>query len=101
MEAVMLRVRWTFAILSLLVLASWAPAQPTVTPERIDALVRKLGSASFVQREQARKELEAVGPGALDVLRRAAKTADAETGRRLAELIGRFEDQLLTQQILA
>jgi hypothetical protein len=95
------RVRWTFAILSLVVLASWASAQPSANPERIDALVRKLGSASFVQREQARKELEAVGPAALDALRRASKTSDAETARRVAEIIGRFEDQLLTQQILA
>jgi hypothetical protein len=100
-EAVMNRVRRTFAILSLLVLASWAAAQPSANPELIDALVRKLGSASFVQREQARKEIEAVGPAALEALRRATKTSDAETARRIAELIGRFENQLLTQQILA
>jgi hypothetical protein len=99
-EAVMNRARWTFAIFSLFVFASWMSAQPAA-PERIDGLVRKLGSASFVQREQARKELETIGPAALDALRRAARTSDVETGRRLADLIGRFEEQLLTQQILA
>ncbi len=91
-------VRWTIAILSLCAFASWTQAQE---PERIDALVRKLGSAAFVQREQARKEIEAIGPAALETLRRAGKTSDVETARRLAELIGRFEEQLLTQQILA
>jgi hypothetical protein len=88
-----------------LILPSWEFAQtpPPAHPDasRIDALIRKLGSSSFVQREQARKELEAIGPSALDTLRLANKTTDAETSHRLTELIRRFEEQLLTKQILA
>jgi hypothetical protein len=101
LEAVMKLTRWNFAILFCLAVASVAQAQPPANQERIDALVRNLGSASFVQREQAGKELESVGPAALESLRRAAKTSDAETARRVGELIRRFEEQLLTKQILA
>jgi hypothetical protein len=68
--------------------------------DRLEALVRKLGSSSFVQREKARKELEAIGTSALEPLRRAKKTADAETNRRIAELIRLFEEQVLIRQIL-
>lgn len=95
------RVRWTLAMLAFFVLASWAGAQGSADRERINALVAKLGSASFAQREQARTELEAAGPAALDALRRAAKTSDAETSRRIAYLIARCEEQLLTKQVLA
>jgi hypothetical protein len=54
-----------------------------------------------VQREQARKELQSIGMPALESLRRAVKTADAESARRLRELIRELEEQLLAQQILA
>jgi hypothetical protein len=54
-----------------------------------------------VQREQSRKELEAIGTPALEPLRRMNKTADVEVNRRIAELIRRLEEQLLTRQILA
>lgn len=92
--------RWMLAILALLALAGGAGAQALADPERIDALVRKLGSSAFVQREQAAKELEAIGPAALPALRGAAKTQDAESARRIAELITRLEQQLLARQIL-
>lgn len=92
--------RWMLAILALLALAGGAGAQAPADPERIDALMRKLGSSAFVQREQAAKELEAIGPAALPALRGAAKTQDAESARRIAELIARLEQQLLARQIL-
>ncbi len=97
----MTQARWVLAILGCLAATRVAHAQAPANPERIDALVRKLGNASFVQREQAGKELEEIGPAALEPLRRAAKTSDAETARRLAELVARFEEQILTKQILA
>jgi hypothetical protein len=96
-EAVMLRARSSFAILAVFTLAIAVHAQPA---DRVDVLVRKLGSESFVQREKARKELITLGPSTLDALRRGVKSAEPETGRRIADLIAHFEEQLLTQKIL-
>src|SRR5262249_28037289 len=48
-----------------------------------------------------RKELEAIGTPALEPLRRMNKTADVEVNRRIADLIRRLEEQILTRQILA
>src|SRR5206468_12541754 len=67
----------------------------------LDRLIRQLGSSSFVEREAARKELEAIGIPALDQLRKAKKTVNAEANRRIDDLIRRCEEQILTQQILA
>jgi hypothetical protein len=91
---------WLLAFGLGLILADAALAQ-TSQSERIAALVRKLGSSSYAQREQAKKELEAIGTPALAGLRKAAANADVETSRRLAELIRRCEEQLVTQQILS
>jgi hypothetical protein len=85
----------TFLFLSLTVAAQ------SPNDARIEGLVRKLGSPVYSQREQARKELQAIGVPALESLRRAAKNADAETAYRLGDLIRDFEEQLVTQQILA
>jgi HEAT repeat protein len=57
----------------------------------IDALVRGLGSESFNEREAASKQLVAVGPPALDALRKAAKDGDAETVRRAKQCIEEIE----------
>lgn len=79
--------------------------QPPADSYQTDAileLVAKLGSASFAQREKARANLEALGPHvALEPLKRIKKSNDAELNRRVADLIRRLEDQLLTEQILA
>jgi hypothetical protein len=100
----MLTRQCTLAVLLCLALPSWGFGQTPTTAspdhDRIDALVRKLGSSSFLQREQARKELEAIGTPALEPLRRAKKTTDTEANRRIDELIRLFEEQTLTRQIL-
>lgn len=85
-----------------LLVASSAFAQSAIPDDaKIAALVRKLGSPAYLQREQARRDLEAIGPSILEPLRRASATADAETARRLADLVRNFEEQVLTQQVLA
>ncbi len=92
---------WTLAIALCLIAGSFIFGQtPTPDDARIVALVKKLGHVSFAQRESARKELEAIGVPALESLRRASKTADVETNRRIADLIRLFEERLVTQQIL-
>lgn len=94
--------QWALALSFCLVVGLVGQAQtPTADDARIDVLLRKLGSSSFVQREMARKELEAAGIPALDALRRAKKSTDAETNRRIGELIRHFEEQTLTRQIFA
>jgi hypothetical protein len=93
------------AIAICLIVASWghaqAPAPNPTAKSRIAELVGKLGSSSYVQRELARKELEKIGTPALDALHAAKKTSDVETARRIGELVRLFEEQLLTQQVLA
>src|SRR5262245_15150294 len=93
--------RWLLTLASILAFSTWAHGQPS-SPESnpIDAMVRKLGSPSFVEREKARRSLEEIGVPALDALRRASKTTDAETNRRINELIRRCEEQMLTDKLL-
>jgi hypothetical protein len=82
-------------------LAAGQSSNPSPSDARTAELIRKLGSSSYPQREQARKELEAIGTPALDALLRARKSTDVETNRRVAELIRRCQEQLLTQHVLA
>ncbi|HJT75614.1 MAG TPA: tetratricopeptide repeat protein [Gemmataceae bacterium] len=68
-----------------------ADSKPVSQPD-IELLVRRLGSDSFADREEAMKELRRLGKPALDALRRAAaNSTDAEIRRRAAALL----DQLL------
>lgn len=78
-----------------------ADEPPDTGKAPIARLVTQLGSDSFLEREQARKELQAIGAPALDVLRRAARTADLETSRRAAELVRVIEEHMLTRALLA
>ena len=89
------------ALVALFLVNALSLAQPSDTIEsRVTTLVKKLGSSSYMTRESARKELESLGAVSLDALRKARNDADAETLRRLDDIIRRFEDQLLTKQIL-
>ena len=57
----------------------------------IRALITQLGDESFQKREEAQKRLAAVGPPALELLRKAAKdAADLETRNRAAQLVGQL-----------
>src|SRR5262245_59643614 len=77
-----------------------APKGGAADAARIQELVRQLGSSSFEDREQARKELETIGSPALEALRAALKTGDLETTRRAADLIRRIEEKQLNAQLL-
>lgn len=78
-------------------LSSLVAAQPTTD---VETLVRKLGSSSYVQRETACKQLQAIGAPALEPLRKAAKTADLETARRISELVRIIEERQTFAKIL-
>lgn len=69
--------------------------------ERIQTLIDKLGSSVFEEREAASQELEKSGPAALELLRKATKSADLEVRRRAQTLVGKVETRLLTEKMLA
>lgn len=68
---------------------------------RIVKLIAQLGSGSFTEREQASKELDAIGLPALEPLKKAAQSPDAETRRRAEELISRIEARQESSRLLA
>ncbi|HYT94856.1 MAG TPA: hypothetical protein VEL76_39430, partial [Gemmataceae bacterium] len=74
---------------------------PLADQERIQKLIEQLGSKRFADREQADKELATIGPAALELLRRAAQSPDAEIKRRADKLVSRLEQQALTVEMLA
>jgi hypothetical protein len=67
----------------------------------IAALVKKLGSTNYTEREKAKKDLEALGMAALGQLRQAAKTDDLETRTRCEKLIEKLEAKLVAENLLA
>jgi hypothetical protein len=70
-------------------------------PEQINKLIQQLGSGDFAEREKATRELDALGTKALDALRKAAKSDDAEISRRAEELVKKWERLAETEKILA
>ena len=55
--------------------------------ETVARLIRQLGDDMFAKREEATKELEAIGEPALDALRKAASAGDPEIRRRAKQVI--------------
>ena len=64
-------------------------------------LVASLASPDFRERETATQELDRAGESALEPLRQAAKTADAETRRRAVALVERIGRRQAGARILA
>src|SRR5262245_42296621 len=69
--------------------------------ERINQLVKQLGSSKFAERENAKRELEKIGVPALEALRKAAQSSDLETSRRASELVKKFDAKIATDTLLA
>src|SRR5262245_33107942 len=82
-------------------LAGPGDAPPSASPERIQSLIDRLGSAQFREREAACRELDALGEAALDALRKAASAGDPETRRRAAELVERIDTRLTAARLLS
>src|ERR1700730_650153 len=59
----------------------------TADIERMDVLVEHLGDRQFKNREQAARDLKAIGTASLSRLRRALKARDAESRRRATQII--------------
>ncbi len=71
-------------------------AQPASAPESVAIAehIKELGSPNFDKREGATKALNAIGLPALDALRKAAKSDDAEVARRAFRLVQILENSL-------
>src|SRR5262245_21763460 len=78
-----------------------ASKAPAIDAERIQALIKDLGSTKFAERNTAKRELEALGMAALEPLRQAAKSKDLETSRRAGELLQKLESKLVNDAMLA
>jgi hypothetical protein len=66
----------------------------TVSPQdekRAEELVKRLGDEQYALREQATRELKALGPAAVPALRQAARSGDAEVKRRARDCLGSVE----------
>jgi hypothetical protein len=87
----------------LLILVCQVQTASATAPDQkqVAALIAKLGSDSFSEREQAARDLEKAGPAALDSLRAALKHRDAEISGRAARLLASIEEQIVTAQMLA
>jgi hypothetical protein len=77
------------------------PAPAADDAALLDRLIAQLGSPKYAEREQAGQELDAIGPPALDALRRACRSDDAEVRRRAGALVRRIEKRVSTAQLLA
>jgi hypothetical protein len=86
-----------------LILAQAAPLpqENDKVVQRIAKLIDQLGGDSFVDREEARKELETIGVAALPQLRKAVQKGNLETSRRAADLIRHIEQNGQTAALLA
>jgi tetratricopeptide (TPR) repeat protein len=84
-------------LLLLVAVCAVSAAQPkpadnkSIDRAEIERLIRRLGSDSFADRQEAMKELRRLGKPALEALRdAAANNADKEIRRRAAELVDRL-----------
>jgi hypothetical protein len=75
------------------------PAPARVDPAAVDRLVAQLGSERFEERETACKELDALGPAALDALRAALLSRNEETRRRAIDLVARIQLRVETERL--
>ncbi len=83
-----------------LLLSLPSPAEEAAQKEKIDKLIEQLGSGTFTEREKATKELTTIGLPALDALRKAAKSEDAEIRKRAEDILPKIERQAQSIRIL-
>jgi hypothetical protein len=92
---------WIAGFLGLLALSPQAEAQLKPESGRVAALIGRLDSRDFAEREQAKKALEALGAPALEALRQAARTGTLEARRRAAALVRVIERRAEAAPFLA
>src|SRR5689334_24669956 len=79
-------------LLILLLAVAAAPAAELDKKAReIDRYVKQLGDPEFKVREEADRQLRALGEPALDALAKAARSADAEVAKRAGAIVAAIE----------
>ena len=78
-----------------------APAAEKATPEKVAKLIEMMGSGDFEEREKASEQLDAIGVPALEALRKASKSEDAEVRNRAGELVAKIEKRVESVNVLA
>jgi hypothetical protein len=76
---------------------------PAEAPDaaKIAKLVEQLGSDSFADRQKANDALDAIGEPALEALRKATSSTDAEVRKRAKELVDKIEKRSYNSRALA
>lgn len=88
-------VRWAVLIAAGLGGAHRAVAQQDVPPSRIAALIVRLGSTDFQEREQAYRDLATVGPQATPKLEAATRHDDPEVSLRARQLVREIQQRAM------
>ena len=95
----MLRTLLSLAMVLLIAVGSQSePPQPTGAD--IDRLVKQLGSDKFSERQKAREQLDAIGEPALESLRKASASDDAEMRRLASGLVKRIQSRVTCQALI-
>jgi hypothetical protein len=85
---------------ALLVLPGLA-ADDKSDPATIDKLIKQLSSDAFAEREKAGQELERIGVPALEALRKAAQSDEADLKKRAEEILAKVEKKAESAKVLA
>jgi len=75
-------------------------AADQASPDQIKKLIDMMGSGNFEEREKASEQLDTIGVPALEALRKALKSDDAEVRRRSEELIAKIEKRSESVKLL-
>jgi hypothetical protein len=86
--------------IGLVILAGQPTPADDADAARIQKLIDQLGSGRFAERTRAAKELDTIGVPALEALRKAAESPDAELRRRAEDLVRKIESRSRTAQAL-
>src|SRR5262249_15486039 len=71
-----------------------------VDAKKIAKLIEDLGSDTFADRQKANETLDAIGEPALEALRKATKSSDAEIRKRASDLVGKIETRVESGRVL-
>lgn len=96
-----MRSRYLLAVLIVAGMALPSPAAEAPSKEKIARLIEQMGSGIFTERENATQQLAGIGVPALEALRKAVKSGDAEIRKRAEEIIPQIEVQAENSRILA